>query len=342
MIRMSRAVAFGCAASALALHVIALWVSAPRPKIEIEGGTGAAEVALGNSFADMVAGVAQPVSEATVTPNRQGEAETEPVASDVTRRSEPSQSSRPVLQTAHTQRPSDRTQAILPEIASNAPDPIIAQSVTRSRDVPAIGAMVPTAPVAPDSLTSAETVITGVQATPTSVPTPGDVVEANPKQQNGPRISKRPQARPRELESAAVVHHEPARAAVPRPTKGGNASRDARRGAATGREAVSTARQGRDSASQSEAQGNAAVSNYPGLVMRHLARVPRPRADTRGAALVQFTIAEGGALASVDLTRSSGSDRFDRAALDIVRRAAPFPAPPRAAQRRFSVQIKGR
>jgi protein TonB len=300
-------VALGCAASALALHGFALWVADPRLKIEIEGGTGAAEVALGNSFADMVAGVAQPVSEATVTPNRQGEAETEPVAPDVTRRSEPSQASWPVVQTAHMSPSSDRTQAILPEIASNATERVVARAT----------------------------------AAPTAARPPGDVVEANPKQQTGLQVSKRPQARPRELEATAAARRAPARATATHSTKGGNATRDARRGAATGRETANVAQQGRDSTSRNATQGNAAASNYPGLVMRQLARVPRPRADSRGAALVQFTIAEGGALASVGIARSSGSDRLDRAALDMVRRAAPFPAPPRAAQRRFSFQIKG-
>jgi protein TonB len=100
----------------------------------------------------------------------------------------------------------------------------------------------------------------------------------------------------------------------------------------TGHETATAKRQGRDSPSLSAAEGNAAASNYPGLVMRHLARVPRPRADTRGAVLVQFSVTEGGRLAST---------RLDRAALTVVERAAPFPAPPAGADRSFSVQIKG-
>jgi protein TonB len=51
--------------------------------------------------------------------------------------------------------------------------------------------------------------------------------------------------------------------------------------------------------------------------------------------LVRTADLEGRALASVGLAH------LDRAALDLVRRAAPFPAPPRAVQRRFSVHIKG-
>ena len=73
MIRASRSMVLASAATALALHGAGLWVSDPRVKIEIEGGAGAAEAMLGSSFADMVAGAAQPVSDSTVTPNRQSD-----------------------------------------------------------------------------------------------------------------------------------------------------------------------------------------------------------------------------------------------------------------------------
>lgn len=122
---------------------------------------------------------------------------------------------------------------------------------------------------------------------------------------------------------------------------GSNAARTVTRGSTTGQTAATATREGRDTPSQSAAQGNAAQNSYPGLVMCHLARVPRLRADTRGTALVQFSIGEGGRLASVRVTRSSGSPRLDRAALTVVQRAAPFPAPPAGAQRSFPVQIKG-
>ena len=58
---------------ALALHGAGLWVSEPLTRIEIEAGAGATEAMLGSSFADKVAGAAQPVSDSTVTPNRQSD-----------------------------------------------------------------------------------------------------------------------------------------------------------------------------------------------------------------------------------------------------------------------------
>lgn len=72
------------------------------------------------------------------------------------------------------------------------------------------------------------------------------------------------------------------------------------------------------------------------------ARVPRPRATSRGAALVQFSLTDGEQFASVAIARSLGSARLDRAALPAVQHAAPFPAPPAGAQRSFSVKIEAR
>ncbi len=120
----------------------------------------------------------------------------------------------------------------------------------------------------------------------------------------------------------------------------GNAARDARAGEATGQaqaEARSRATQGK-----ADAAGSTAVGNYPGLVMRKLTRAGRPRVNARGEAVVGFTIADNGGLAALGIVRGSGSAALDRAALGIVRGAAPFPKPPRGAERRFSIRIKGR
>jgi protein TonB len=124
------------------------------------------------------------------------------------------------------------------------------------------------------------------------------------------------------------------------PAKQGNAARNARAGEATGK-TKATARQS-GSGGRQTATGNAAASNYPGAVMRKLSRAGKPRVNARGAAVVAFSIGGNGRLASVSLARSSGSSSLDRAALRLVQRAGPFPKPPRGAQRRFSIQIKGR
>ncbi|MEE4118282.1 MAG: TonB family protein [Paracoccaceae bacterium] len=76
--------------------------------------------------------------------------------------------------------------------------------------------------------------------------------------------------------------------------------------------------------------------------MRHVIRVRRPDVAARGAARVTFRVAGSGALAGASLSRSSGSAALDRAALTVVRRAAPFPPPPAGAARTFTVEIRGR
>lgn len=48
----------------------------------------------------------------------------------------------------------------------------------------------------------------------------------------------------------------------------------------------------------------------------------------QGRAVVRFSIRRDGALGEARLAASSGSPALDQAALETVRRAAPFPAPP--------------
>lgn len=396
MIRRSRVMLACCAGSALALHGVGLWLSETPAKIEIAGSAGAMEATLGSSFADMVAGAAQPVSDATVTSNRQADEVVDPTepgeavrpdtprASTVTPPDDPAE--QPPPERAETSPPPDRQASTAPQEAAGTarPEAVAPQAApTKTALIPARADLAETtAPVLPASRAevskasptatprnAAEPVKSSAPAAapPTDRPervlptqvaatprrdtpeaaevAPKEVLESGPRAAEGVQVSRRPQARPREIEEAAAARQSPEpeqREPRSRSTSGNNATRDATAGSATGRESAAAARQGRDTARRSETQGNAAASNYPGQVMRHLARVPRPRAAARGAALVRFTIAAGGRLASVGLAQSSGSGRLDRSALTVVHRAAPFPAPPAGAQRSFSVRIEGR
>lgn len=133
---------------------------------------------------------------------------------------------------------------------------------------------------------------------------------------------------------------KPVRQAAPKKKPVGNGTQNARAGSATGNDAATARRSG--SGGNARAAGNAAASNYPGQVMSKISRVGRPRVNARGTAVVSFTIAGSGGLSRVGLARSSGSSALDRAAVQIIRRAAPFPRPPAGAQRRFSINIQGR
>ena len=89
-------------------------------------------------------------------------------------------------------------------------------------------------------------------------------------------------------------------------------------------------------------RGNADSQNYAGQIMEHLSRVRRPRASVPGSALVAFVIAPSGDLESVRIFKSSGSAQFDRDAVRMVKKAAPFPKPPPGVNRDFVVEIEGR
>lgn len=117
----------------------------------------------------------------------------------------------------------------------------------------------------------------------------------------------------------------------------GRAEADAKRGQADG------ALDGRSTATgkagaRSSASGNAAVTNYPGKIVSKLRRALRYPAQAksqnlRGEVQVSFTVSSGGAVGGVRVVRSSGSPVLDRAAIETVRRAAPFPPIPEGAGR---------
>ena len=85
-------------------------------------------------------------------------------------------------------------------------------------------------------------------------------------------------------------------------------------------------------------------ANYQGLVAARLARFKRfpPEARRRhehGSALVSFVIDGTGRIASVRLVRGTGFMALDDEVQAMVRRASPFPPPPRGADMNFSAPV---
>ncbi|WP_331371917.1 energy transducer TonB family protein [Sinorhizobium chiapasense] len=121
--------------------------------------------------------------------------------------------------------------------------------------------------------------------------------------------------------------------------EGGEQAKTQVKGQADGAEnAAVSAATGEKRGSAAQEAGNAAVDNYKGKVRRKLSRTRRYPAEAkrqglRGVAHVRFTVTSNGGLASVSLAKSAGSPILDEAALDAVRRAAPFPAIPAGAGR---------
>lgn len=126
----------------------------------------------------------------------------------------------------------------------------------------------------------------------------------------------------------------------PRPQPVGDSPQSARRGTSEGSTGASAAPS--TPTRTAPAPGNAAASSYPGEVLRRIQSTRRARVTARGLAVVAFTLSGSGALDSARIVRSSGSPELDGAALDHIRRAAPFPAPPAGAQRQFTFEFAGR
>ncbi|WP_157016190.1 energy transducer TonB family protein [Mesorhizobium xinjiangense] len=163
-------------------------------------------------------------------------------------------------------------------------------------------------------------------AIPDSVPTP----TARPEPPVEQAVVKPERVEPRPKKTEAPKAKRSQRSSGSR----GKQTQDTRRGQADGQ---SQARSGASGRGQS-GSGSAAVSNYPGKIVSKLRRSLRyPSAARRkrvqGEVHVQFTVSANGGVRGIRVVRSSGSPVLDKAAIDTVRRAAPFPSIPRGAGR---------
>lgn len=156
-----------------------------------------------------------------------------------------------------------------------------------------------------------------------------------PARQNTRKVEvSKPTAKVKPKQNKAVTKPKAAKTSA---GNGGEQTANSLRGASKGAKA----------AKKQTRAGNTAVSNYPGKVASKLRRALRyPRAAQKdrlkGQAVVSFTVAANGSVGSVRIARSSGSPILDKAALEAVRRAAPFSPIPAAAGRsswRFSVPL---
>ncbi|MDX8354809.1 TonB family protein [Cognatiyoonia sp. IB215182] len=216
------------------------------------------------------------------------------------------------------------------------------------------------APQTPDPALVAETppLAEAAPVTPTQTVAPTtSAIAAVPLSATAPTIptlTPQPTAQPETLtpaapetvtattESAVETSQRPvARPERPVQPPPGNSQQNATAGSATGNTRA-TAPQQSGNTGQAASAGNAAANNYPGEVMQRITRIGQPRVRASGIAVVRFSISGNGALAGVSIAQSSGSARLDRAAMQVIQRAAPFPPPPPGAQRSFSIRIEGR
>ncbi len=365
---------------ALALHGTLALALFPRIEVEMEGASGSPDVRLGTSFTDMAAGTLQAETATTIAetippaeaehahhaePQRRAEAAlpeatemrvpTELVVTQQTLRVEttrPADTTRPSITTslvgpapiARAEQSASTAEADIPSLHSALPErlaalPAPAPSPATGRAAPpaeveaALRAEQPSepalSPAPPEALTSDDNPTAVVRSPQPPARNPEIVARYRQAEAERRQAARQAEARREtELQQQAAARAQ------------GNAHFDARAGQATGTDQASATSRG--AGGESQETGNADASNYPGEVMRKLARVRRPSISVRGVAVVAFHVADNGDLAGLTIARSSGSPRLDQAALAIVQGAAPFPPPPQGAQRSFSIDIVGR
>lgn len=89
--------------------------------------------------------------------------------------------------------------------------------------------------------------------------------------------------------------------------------------------------------------GGGGRDGYYARLRAHLQRHRRPvQAEAAGArtVVVRFRVDSRGGVSAIGVQRSSGDARLDAEALDLVRRSAPVPAPPRQAAVNLAVPIE--
>ena len=89
------------------------------------------------------------------------------------------------------------------------------------------------------------------------------------------------------------------------------------------------------------ATGEGEAVGYRDIVFSQLAKANElgKTQGMPGSTGVHFSIDDRGALVDVEIVHASGIEGLDRQALDIVRKAAPFPPPPQGAQRAFDANV---
>lgn len=310
MIAASRSLWVLALAVAVAVHAVLGWALMAEDEVAIESGAGAQEVQVGTSFADMAVGTLE-ASETTEM------AEVlEPQTPDTAQPLQPEPAER--VEAAPAQPNDTLAPAEIPLVVEQIADDAIATVA---------------APQVPTEAAMPEIAQKVVEADETAEPAVARSLRPKPRseafEKRNERIARK--AAPRQPKKKPEPVKQPR----------GNAEQTHQAGATSGN-SRSTARASGVARAAAAASGNEAVSNYPGLVMQRVSRVPRPRAGSRGTAVVAFSVSAAGGLAGVSIARSSGSAALDRAAVSMIRSAAPFPPPPPGAQRSFSINIEGR
>lgn len=339
----------------LALHGgIGLSLIPAPPPVQEEGGATVAR--LGDSFQDVAAGVQMPVEpDAAHTPQEVTQTVPPVQALGVQRPALPAAVT-PAAREAPAQTPirPDAARPIEPEATKRPPAPTLTARVVPDAATPSLVRVTPGAPVqAQPMITQSAVALQPVAPQPvtTSPPPatqakaaqPPDRLAALPRADDTPApiLSARPALRPRAIEEAGAARAAARRQAAaqkPRPNPPAGRAQPAQTQGANSGQASASANTSAAGSVPARQAGNAAVSNYPGLVARAINRVRKPSIGVKGSATVEFSIASNGRLAFARVARSSGNARVDKAAVQIFRRAR-FPRPPAGARTAYTMRV---
>lgn len=372
MIWSSRVGKLGVVLASVGAHGLAAYMFWGDPEIlRIDGGAEAAvQARLGNSFADMAAGtispetpetleevepteVAEPITPDTPVEHTDPELVTEAAQPEEIQRAEVDATDRVTAEEAVEVTRAETATETVATVQTQKVNPELAEVETPTEQLitPAVTTPVRADPAAPEPVTPLELLTPAPtvtepeaieafqpQQTVIAAAPPAETLQALPEE--GVEISPRPQVRPQSIEQQAGQRRTQQQA--PRLAPRGNAQQNAVAGSETGGNQAAAPRQLSTNTGRNTAAGNAAVSNYPGRVMRCISRASRPRVNSSGTTVVAFSISANGRVGQVRLARSSGNARLDRAAIQTISRAGPCPAPPAGARRSFQISIKGR
>ena len=322
---------------AAGVHAALALVLMSSDPVAMEGAPGSAEVQLGSSFADMVAGV--------VTSNPAGERVEVGPAPEVLS-PEPADPVPP--------EPAERPASVEPRSSAMPRPAKPARPVEATRPGPgqvaeraaAAPTTSPLPPVRADRLRPVSAIPAPAEAKPLNVEaTPAETVDGPDTADTAPLDrSPRPVMRSRATKTTAKpkAKIQTKRATARQETAPqGNSDRNARAGATSGsRKAMSRA--AGSGGSDRRASGNAAARNYPGVIMSCVSRAGRPNVRGRGTARVSFSVSGNGRITGVSLARGSGNSALDRAAVRLIAGVGMCPPPPPGAQRRFSISLSAR
>jgi protein TonB len=217
-----------------------------------------------------------------------------------------------------------------PEAAAEPPDPAAAPVADAPPALPqaAEAPPDPQTPAAPEPL-AAEADPSPDHAAPPP-PQQADLAEAEAPPDATPKPKPKPQ-------KTAAKPSEPAE----KPAKTAKAKKPQETAKQTS-QASAEAAPAPKPAAKSAGAGKSSAASYARDVLKKITKTRKKEAGGKGVAVVSFTISGSGGLSALAIARSSGDGSLDRAALDHIRRSAPFPPPPPGAQTEFAFEFVGK